>query len=112
MKCGPRPNIFCGFSHSKAPILSNPNYYWPAGEPTKPQNHQNLDGKYFICVCTESGVSSQSKWSLFAGFDWKLNVLQGDEKKQSNSVRCEVGSLISLMCNNPRIFFPRGPGQV
>jgi hypothetical protein len=60
--------------------------------------------KIFMCVCTESGVSSRQNDTLLAGFDGKLNVLQGDEKNKSNSVRCEVGSL-SLICNIRGIFF-------
>jgi hypothetical protein len=40
-----------------------------------------MDGwKICICVCTESGVSSRHNDTLFAGFDGKLNALQGGEK--------------------------------
>jgi hypothetical protein len=49
-------------------------------------NHKNSGWTIFICVCTESEVSSRQNDTLFAGFDEKLNVLQGDEKNKSNSV--------------------------
>jgi hypothetical protein len=47
-----------------------------------------LDGKYLFVYALKLvslPVTCQND-TLFAGFDGKLNVLQGDEKNKSNSV--------------------------